>query len=276
MTTDVGGAGAVGRGDDDTGAPTPNTPSRFRRIQRGRWHSYELDGQRIPGVTQLIRDGIPKPNLIDWAARAAAEYAADNIDEIARLERDAAVDLIKIRPPPHHRDCAGEGHRHPRLAQRLADGEHRRRPRRHRRLRRRLPRASSTTGNPSHRHSKPPSSTAAGGTPAPSTCSPASPGIGPVVVDVKTGGSGVWPETCLQIAAYRAAEHCSTPTAASSPCRHRRRLRPVARRRRHLRTAPRRVRPRHLRRVPPRRPRRRLHGPQEGRPDRPAARRPRR
>jgi hypothetical protein len=32
-------------------------------------------------------------------------------------------------------------------------------------------------------------------------------GLGLVVVDVKTGGSGVWPETCLQIAAYRAAEH---------------------------------------------------------------------
>ena len=96
----------------------------FRRVQRGKWHSYELDGQRIPAVTTLIRDGIPKPNLIDWAAQAAAEYAADHIDDIARLERDAAVDLIKNAHRRSRNFGAAKGTEIHGYAQALAAGAH--------------------------------------------------------------------------------------------------------------------------------------------------------
>jgi hypothetical protein len=176
----------------------------FRRVQRGRWHSYELDGQRIPGVTTMIGKGVPKPNLIDWAARIAAEYAADHIDEISPLERDAAVDLIKNAHTRSRNTAAAKGTEIHALAVRLRAGEPVEIP-----------------------------ETIAGYVDAylrflddwqPETIAVETPCcnrrwryagsfdelcriaglLG--ILDIKTGGSGVWPETCLQIAAYRNAE----------------------------------------------------------------------
>lgn len=211
-------------GETDAGAPSDRSdpqpanrrPSRFRRIQRGRWHSYELDGQRLPTVTGLIRDGIPKPNLIDWAARSAAEYAADHVDDIARLERDAAVDLIKTAHRRTTSAAAAKGTEIHRYAQTLAAGE--------------------TVEVPE---------AAAGYVDAymafldqwqPEIIAVEAPlvnrrwryagtfdllqrlrGVGLAVVDVKTGGTGVWPETCLQIAAYRAAETYVDVDGAEQP-----------------------------------------------------------
>jgi hypothetical protein len=43
-------------------------------------HSYKLDGQKAPGVTTIIGDGIPKPALIGWAAKSIAEYVGERID----------------------------------------------------------------------------------------------------------------------------------------------------------------------------------------------------
>jgi hypothetical protein len=37
------------------------------------------------------------------------------------------------------------------------------------------------------------------------------------VIDVKTGGSGVWPETCLQVAGYRACEVMLDPDGREVP-----------------------------------------------------------
>ena len=59
-------------------------PAPARRVNRGRGHSYEIDGRKVDGVTTLIGDGIPKPALVDWAARTTAEYAVDHWDELAQ------------------------------------------------------------------------------------------------------------------------------------------------------------------------------------------------
>ena len=60
-------------------APRPTT----RIITRGRGHSYELDGEKVPGVTTILSKGVPKPALVDWAARMAADYAINHWDELA-------------------------------------------------------------------------------------------------------------------------------------------------------------------------------------------------
>lgn len=47
-------------------------------------HRYEDGrGMKIPGVTTLLNDGIPKPQLINWAASTTAEYALDHWDELS-------------------------------------------------------------------------------------------------------------------------------------------------------------------------------------------------
>jgi len=62
-----------------------------------------LDGERADGVTWVIGEGIPKRALIDWAARTTAGYAVDNWEELSgigvaerlrRLER-ARWDTVK-------------------------------------------------------------------------------------------------------------------------------------------------------------------------------------
>lgn len=59
----------------------------IKRVNHGRYHSYvDLDtGQKIPGVTTILGDGLPKPALIGWAANTTAEYAVDNWDTLTAL-----------------------------------------------------------------------------------------------------------------------------------------------------------------------------------------------
>lgn len=46
-------------------------------------HYRDANGNRIPGVTTLLNDGLPKPQLITWAAETTASYALDHWDELA-------------------------------------------------------------------------------------------------------------------------------------------------------------------------------------------------
>lgn len=189
----------------------------FRAIKRGRWHSYELDGARIPSVTKLISDGMPKPNLIDWAARAAAEYAADHVDDIGRLDRDAAIDLIKSAHRRTTSAGAAKGADIHTVAQTLAAGGAVE-----------VPEAIAGYVD-AYVHFLEDW--------APAVVAIEAPVVNrrwryggrfdvlevlaghelPSLVDVKTGGSGVWPETCLQVAAYRAADTMLDPAGTEAP-----------------------------------------------------------
>jgi len=68
------------------------------RKQNGRNHSYiDLDagGERVPGVTTLAGNGLPKPALLNWAGEATAEYAVDNWDDLAKLPLSERLKKIK-------------------------------------------------------------------------------------------------------------------------------------------------------------------------------------
>jgi hypothetical protein len=65
-----------------------------RRINRGAGHSYILDGEPVAGVTTILSDGIPKPGLIDAAARETANYAVNNWTALGEL--DLAQRLRKL------------------------------------------------------------------------------------------------------------------------------------------------------------------------------------
>lgn len=51
-------------------------------------HSYALDGDRIPSVTTIIGNATPKPALIYWAAREAANWAATHVDLLPAIGED--------------------------------------------------------------------------------------------------------------------------------------------------------------------------------------------
>lgn len=57
-----------------------------KRMERGKYHYYiDGNGQRIPGVTTILGDGLPKKQLINWAANATAEGAVNHWDELSDL-----------------------------------------------------------------------------------------------------------------------------------------------------------------------------------------------
>lgn len=63
------------------------------RIQKsGNGHSYYLDGERIKGVTTILGQGIPKPALQGWAAKATAEFVANGL----QLREDGSVSADQL------------------------------------------------------------------------------------------------------------------------------------------------------------------------------------
>lgn len=56
---------------------------------RNHWYVDEETGDRVPGVTSILGDGLPKKALINWAGNATAEYAIDNWDALAELAPSA-------------------------------------------------------------------------------------------------------------------------------------------------------------------------------------------
>jgi hypothetical protein len=56
-----------------------------KNASKGHYYIDEDTGERVPGVTTIVGDGMPKPALLNWAGTATAEYAVDNWDVLAPL-----------------------------------------------------------------------------------------------------------------------------------------------------------------------------------------------
>ncbi len=76
-------------------ARKPANPTR--RINRGRGHTYYIDGERAPGVTTLLNGGIPKPGLIGWAGTTVADYVLNRLErvEVDGVHRFVADELVE-------------------------------------------------------------------------------------------------------------------------------------------------------------------------------------
>ena len=80
------------------------TPSQARqRTDDGpriyAWPPQPPHEMEVISVTSALKGGLPKPFLVGWAAKVAAEFAVDNLEAVKGLvnagEKRAAVDLIK-------------------------------------------------------------------------------------------------------------------------------------------------------------------------------------
>ena len=94
-----------------------------RRINRGRGHSYLLDGQQADGVTKILSDGVSKPALINWAANTTAGYAIDHWDELSELNTAARLRTLEKARFAERDTAAVRGTDVQKIAQRLAAGE---------------------------------------------------------------------------------------------------------------------------------------------------------
>lgn len=97
--------------------------SGVKRINRGRGHSYEIDGRRADGVTSLIGDGMPKPALVNWAANTTAGYAVDHWDELADLPLSKRLDTLKRARYQDLDEAARRGTEVHNLAEALSHGK---------------------------------------------------------------------------------------------------------------------------------------------------------
>lgn len=131
-------------------AATRSKPAKpaTRRQNHGNGHSYVLDGTKVLGVTTIIGQGMPKPALINWAAGAVGDFVADRVIELpdgsidaSRLVRDVKEIAVEQRKamdgwspsraaqilkslPNRDRDAAGnKGTKVHGLAEKLIAGE---------------------------------------------------------------------------------------------------------------------------------------------------------
>ena len=100
----------------------------FRRVERKKFgkavHHYEtLDGQRIPGVTTILSDAVPKPALVGWGIKSVAEFAVDHWDELAGMPPAKRLAALKGAPYADRDAAANKGTEIHALAARLVAGE---------------------------------------------------------------------------------------------------------------------------------------------------------
>lgn len=68
----------------------------IRRVDTAKGHYYrDAVGQRVPGVTTIIGDGVPKPALINWAANSTAEAAINGWDDLGQLPPAARLKKLQ-------------------------------------------------------------------------------------------------------------------------------------------------------------------------------------
>lgn len=94
----------------------------LKRIDNGKNHWYKLDGQRCDGVTTLIGDGLRKKALESWGIRTVAEYVADHLNEVINMRgmgRDAIIAALKQSPYTTRDEAARRGTEVHQLAEQL-------------------------------------------------------------------------------------------------------------------------------------------------------------
>lgn len=95
----------------------------IRRVNRGRNHWYcDADGLKVPGVTKILGDGIPKPALIGWAANTTAEYAVDHWADLATKSPSAQLKELKKAQYADRDTAARRGTDVHKLAEQLVAG----------------------------------------------------------------------------------------------------------------------------------------------------------
>lgn len=97
--------------------------TEFKRRNYGRGHAYYLGDRKLDGVTTLISNGLPKPALVNWAARTAAEKAVNEWDRLAELPVAQRLREIAKGPDDARNSAAVKGTRIHALADKLARGE---------------------------------------------------------------------------------------------------------------------------------------------------------
>lgn len=99
----------------------------IKRVNRGRGHSYTIDGKKAMGVTTAISSGWPQPWMGPWSAKCVAQTAVDMDPEdmaaLRRQGREAAIGVLKGAPNRQRDTAAARGTEVHKIAERVIHGE---------------------------------------------------------------------------------------------------------------------------------------------------------
>lgn len=90
---------------------------------RNHWYIDVDTGERVPGVTTILDQGLPKKALINWSANATAEYAVDHWDELAKLAPSARLTKMKGGRYAVKDEASNRGTQVHKFGERLMNGE---------------------------------------------------------------------------------------------------------------------------------------------------------
>jgi len=60
-------------------------------------HRYRIKDEFVPSVTRIIDSVIPKPHLVQWAAKMGADWWLDNYDNESRYVHEGIANAYKIK-----------------------------------------------------------------------------------------------------------------------------------------------------------------------------------
>lgn len=95
----------------------------LKRIDNKKSHWYKLDGTKADGVTTLIGDGMRKKALEFWSAKATAQYAVDNWEDLALLSPTKRFEELRNSRFKERDEAARRGTEVHKLAEAAARGE---------------------------------------------------------------------------------------------------------------------------------------------------------
>lgn len=100
-----------------------SSPS-FKRVETARGHSYkDAKGNKIPGVTTILSNGMPKPALVGWGIKSVAQYAVDFWEDLAEIPISRRLEELKGAPYADRDKAANRGTEVHSYAERLMNGE---------------------------------------------------------------------------------------------------------------------------------------------------------
>lgn len=94
-----------------------------KNTAKGHYYIDQETGERVPGVTTILGDGLPKKALINWAANATAEFAVDNWDELAQLAPSARMKKLQGGRYAVKDEAANRGTQVHKMGERLMAGQ---------------------------------------------------------------------------------------------------------------------------------------------------------
>lgn len=87
-------------------------------------HWYvDANGLKVPGVTTILKDGMPKPALVGWGIKTVAEYAVDHWDDLATEKPSERLKVLKGSPYADRDAAANRGTLVHDLAEQLVRGQ---------------------------------------------------------------------------------------------------------------------------------------------------------